>query len=78
MTTATLEQLDADIEQLRLVDQLWLMERLVHRLRTRATAPSITSDDLAAMATDPAMQKLVQQINREFLLTEDDGLEAHP
>lgn len=76
MATATLEQLDTAIEHLAVVDQLWLMERLIHRLRLRAVAPPITADDLAAMAADPALQQVLLLINQEFLITEGDGLEV--
>lgn len=34
MTTPALEQTEADIEHLSLAEQLWLMERLAHRIRT--------------------------------------------
>lgn len=79
MTTVMVEQLDAAIAQLSFTDQLWLVERLVHRLRTRTLPPlTITDHDLAAMATDPTMYHLIQQINDEFLVTEGDGLESRP
>jgi hypothetical protein len=35
MTTPVLEQIEADIEHLSLAEQLWLMERLTRRIRTR-------------------------------------------
>ena len=67
MTTPTLERLDADIAQLPLADQLWLMERLAQRIRTRTLQKSPAGDhELAEMASDPAMQHELQQINAEF------------
>jgi hypothetical protein len=35
MAASTLEQIEADIAQLSLAEQLWLLERLAHNIRTR-------------------------------------------
>lgn len=79
MIPARVEQLDADIAQLALTDQLWLMERLVHRVRMRTLPPLIIADhDLAALAADPTIQQVIQQVNDEFRVTEGDGLEPRP
>ena len=79
MTTATLERIETDIAQLSLTEQLWLMERLVHRIRHVNQRPLIVQDDdLAAMAADPAIQQELQHIDAEFLLTEMDGLDRAP
>ena len=76
MTTATLEHIETDIAQLSLAEQLWLMERLAHRIRQSSLRPLIVQEgDLAAMAADPAIQHEVQQIAAEFALTELDGLD---
>jgi hypothetical protein len=79
MTTSTLERIETDIAQLSLSDQLWLMERLAHRIRQFSLPPLIVQeDDLVAMATDPAIQHEVRQINAEFAIAEEDGLDRAP
>jgi hypothetical protein len=76
MTTPTLERIETDIAQLSLADQLWLMERLVHRIRQSSLHPLVVQEaDLAAMAADPTIQHELQQINTEFAVTEMDGLD---
>jgi hypothetical protein len=76
MTTPTLERIETDIAQLSLTEQLWLMERLVHRIRQHTLRPLIVQEsDLATMAADPAIQHEVQQIGAEFAVTELDGLD---
>ena len=51
MTTPTLEQIETDIAQLSLTEQLWLMERLAHRIRHHTLRPLIVQErDLVAMA----------------------------
>jgi hypothetical protein len=77
--TSILDRLEADIEKLSLVDQLWLMERLAHCIRERAhPVPIAQESDLIAMANDPAIQQELQRIEAEFTLTEADGLDADP
>jgi hypothetical protein len=79
MTTPTLERIDADIAQLSLAEQLWLMERLAQRIRTRTLQmPTVQESELAEMAQDPAIQRELQQINAEFAGTEADGLDRAP
>ena len=71
MTIPTLERIEADIAQLSLAEQLWLMERLAHRIRQQTLRPLIVQEsDLAAMAADPAIQHELQQIDAEFAVTE--------
>jgi hypothetical protein len=79
MTTPILERIEADIAQLSLADQLWLMERLAQRIRTRTLQRSTAGErELAEMAHDPAIQHELQQINAEFAVTEADGLDRAP
>jgi hypothetical protein len=79
MTTPTLERIEADIAQLSLAEQLWLMERLAQRIRTRTLQmPRLQESGLAEMAQDPAIQRELQQINAEFAVTEADGLDRAP
>ncbi len=76
MTTPTLERIETDIAQLSLAEQLWLIERLAHRIRQHALRPLIVQEsDLAAMAADPAIQHEIQSIGTEFAATELDGLD---
>jgi hypothetical protein len=77
MTIATLERLENDIAKLSITEQLWLMERIVHRIR-KASQPSlhVQEHDLAAMAADPAIQQELRQSNAEFARTEMDGLDS--
>ncbi len=79
MTTPTLERIEADIAQLSLAEQLWLMEHLAQRIRTRTLQmPTVRERELAAMAHDPVIQHELQQINAEFAVTEADGLNRAP
>ena len=79
MTTTALERIETDIARLSLAEQLWLMERLVHRIRHIGLRPLIVQEsDLAAMAADPAIQQELQHIAAEFALTEMDGLDRDP
>lgn len=75
MNRTTLEQIEADIGQLSLSEQLWLIERPAHRIR-RSTLPTRVNDesDLDAMASDPAIQHELAQIEAEFAGMELDGL----
>jgi hypothetical protein len=76
MATPTLEHIETEIAQLSFGDQLWLMERLAHRIRQASLRSlSVQEDDLAAMAADPAIQQELQQIAAEFVVTELDGLD---
>jgi hypothetical protein len=77
MNTTTLEQIEADIRQLSLSEQLLLMERLAHRIREHTLRPRpALADQLAAMASDPDIQRELQHIEAEFAGTETDGLDA--
>jgi hypothetical protein len=77
MLTPTPNQIESEIAQLPLADQLWLMERLAHRIRQRTLpALAIKEGELATMAADPAIQHELQQIEAEFGMTEMDGLGA--
>lgn len=79
MTLSVLEQLEADIGQLPLIDQLRLMERLAHRISKNARPSVVVQEsELIAMANDPAIQKELRQIDAEFAETEADGLGLVP
>ena len=74
MSNIALERLEADISQLSLSDQLWLI--LAQRIRQRALPdqPPLESQ-LAAMASDPDIQRELRQIESDFAGTDLDGLD---
>ena len=76
MSNTALERLEADISQLSLSDQLWLIERLAQRIRQRTLPdqPPLESQ-LAAMASDPDIQRELRQIESDFAGTDLDGLD---
>ena len=74
-----LEEIEEQFDELSHEDQLWLIERLVHRLRKKTTAKQTAwQKDLAAMAADPEMQRELRKIHEEFRCTEADGLGKLP
>jgi hypothetical protein len=76
MTTMILERIETDIAQLSLAEQLWLMERLAHRIRQSSLRRvNVQEADLAAMAADSSIQQELQHIAAEFAVTEQDGLD---
>ena len=71
-----LTTIETQISQLSRDDQLFLIERLAHRMREESTAGEATREsELAAMAADPEIQREVRSIAEEFSATEGDGLE---
>ncbi|MCE7988354.1 MAG: hypothetical protein DYG89_44920 [Caldilinea sp. CFX5] len=77
MYATNIEQIEDEINQLPFADQLWLAERMIHRLRlhTQVARPSLESQ-LAAMARDPDIQRELREIEMEFAGTEGDGLDS--
>ncbi|RLT39154.1 MAG: hypothetical protein DWI57_10720 [Chloroflexi bacterium] len=75
MNASLIERMEIEISQLALSDQLWLLERLIQRIRKRTlrTRPALETQ-LAAMAYDPNMQRELKAIEAEFATTEADGL----
>ncbi len=77
MSNSTLERIEADIRQLSLTEQLWLIERLAQHIRIRTLhVESRSESQLAAMANDPDIQRELRLIEAEFTGTEADGLGA--
>jgi hypothetical protein len=75
MSSATLTQLDQHISLLSRDEQLWLIERVIHRLRRSQPQPALNfAEQLQVMARDPEIQQELQAGNAEFLDTEMDGL----
>ncbi len=76
MNMMMLSQLEENIYALSLDEQLWLIERLVQHIRNGMIAKDNIEMQLRAMADDPEIQKELQLIEAEFVVTETDGLEA--
>lgn len=79
MLAILLNEIEQKISQLSREEQLWLIERLVRRLREGAinhnsSQPDFFDAQLAAMANDPEIRAELKQIDEEFAITEADGL----
>jgi len=78
VTNPELDRLESAIDQLSFAEQLWLMDRLVQRIRDRSPRlPCAPYQELEAMARDPAIQRELVEIENDFAITEHDGLEIH-
>lgn len=76
MYATNIERIEDEINQLPFSDQLWLVERMMHRLRLQTpTARPSLENQLAAMAHDPDIQRELREIEMEFAGTEADGLD---
>lgn len=76
MSTPILSEMEDNISQLSLADQLWLIERLVQRIRENTTGQKSQFErDLIDMANDPQIQQELQGIEEEFTYAEIDGLD---
>ena len=81
MTSPILSQIEKTIGHLSREEQLWLIERLAHRLREESVKTDIVEQtafksQLVAMATDPEIRLELKRIDQEFAVTEADGLES--
>ncbi|MGB5962323.1 MAG: hypothetical protein WBG73_16770 [Coleofasciculaceae cyanobacterium] len=80
MVSPNLLEIERSILALSLEEQQWLLERLNQKVQVR----KLTADQLAdvtymesqirAMANDPDIQSEIAAINKEFAITEMDGL----
>ncbi len=70
-----LTQLEGSINQLTFAEQLWLIERIIHRIREASNRTQSIEAQLSKMAADPQIQEELKQIDFEFSATEFDGLE---
>jgi len=76
MNMPILSEMENSIEKLSLKDQLWLMERLVQRIRASTIQLEDQFEaDLVAMANDPQIQEELQKISEEFAYADGDGLD---
>lgn len=81
MISPTLLELERSIRTLSIQEQAWLLERIARNIRERTQTADKFGDrkfmqqQLAAMASDPEIQAELAAIDREFAITESDGLE---
>lgn len=75
MNSSALSQIEADIAQLSFTEQLWILERVVQRLRTQGTPQSVFDHQLADMAADQEIQQELRRIEEEFAHAAADGLD---
>ncbi len=77
MSETTLSQIDDVISRLAITEQLWLIERVAHRLSASSwQQQNVLDSQLIAMAADPAIQRELQQIDVEFAVVMPDGLDT--
>jgi len=79
MSSTVLIQIERTISHLSHDEQLWLIEQLAHNLQkveSDAVEQTAFESQLAEMATDPEIQAELREIDREFAVTEADGLES--
>lgn len=67
-------ELEENISRLPVDEQLLLIERVSYRIRKNISATSDIDMQLSEMATDPEIQRELQEIEHEFAVTEQDGL----
>ena len=82
MISQTLVEIERSISSLSIEEQLWLLERIACRVREQTSIanklanPKSLEAEIAEMANDPDIQLEIAAIDREFSVTEMDGLEA--
>jgi hypothetical protein len=81
MLSIVLSEIEEKINRLSLQERLWLIEKLVRRLREDANSSASTAArdlilQLTAMANDPEVRAEMQKIEQEFEPTESDGLKG--
>lgn len=80
MASPTLSEIEKSISLLSYEEQLWLVERIIHNLRVTRSSTNLTDQprsveqQLLEMANDPAIQEELKTIDREFAMTEMDGV----
>ena len=75
MSQFTLSQIEEGFSKLPISEQRGLIDRLVRRVNEQTSNQNKDVDDqLAQMAADPDIQREVQEIEREFAVTDSDGL----
>ncbi len=80
MISTKLLEIDRSIRDLSLEEQMWLLESLVKNLRKKTNTNSLPLNqdiekEMAAMANDSDIQAEIAAIDKEFAITQMDGLE---
>lgn len=70
-----LSELEENISRLPLDEQLLLIERVSYRIRKNIADKTDIETRLDEMAIDPEIQRELQEIECEFSVTEQDGLQ---
>ncbi len=70
-----LSQIESSIVLLPADEQLTLISRVAERLSRRQDARSDFGDRMIEMAADPEIQREIREIERDFRITEMDGLD---
>ncbi len=78
MDVISVSQIEKNIGRLPRKDQLFLIERIIQRLRQKDRSEENNIEkQLTLMASDPNIQEELKEINREFAAAETDGLEKY-
>ena len=82
MVSPNLLEIERSILALSLEEQQWLLERLTRQVQERTHKTDKFADaayrsaQIKAMANDPDIQSEIAAINKEFAITEMDGLSS--
>ena len=78
MDVATLSKIERNIYQLSFKEQLWLIEKVIQRMRDSVNLKENNNIEyeLTDMANDPEIREEIIKIGEEFNQTESDGLET--
>lgn len=75
MGTPVLCEIEEKIDMLSNEEQLLLIEHIAHVLRKTNLEKQVMQDnELNSMALDPEIQNEIRQIDKDFTITESDGL----
>jgi hypothetical protein len=74
MSEVVLSQIEKSIVELPVDEQLQLISRVAERLRRQNAFVTDFESSLADMAVDEEIQRELRDIERDFRLTEIDGL----
>ena len=79
MSTALLERLETQLDDLSEIEQRQLLDRLTELLGPKARRqPSSFAAELDAMANDPDIRRELVSIEEEFRVADSDGLDMTP
>lgn len=76
MTTSKVSHIKSSIEKLSFDELLEVLGHLSLKIRDAAEKQRHQEEDIISMAFDSDMQQEIEQIEKEFLVTLVDGLEA--